>query len=123
MIQVGDVVYGVITGIQPYGAFIALDDGYKGLIHISEISADYVKDVRMFVHIHERVAVKVLEVEDSNHVKLSLKAVSPHKARFHTHRHHQGPAVPHSIIGFSSLSDRLNDWIDAAYEKQQEDKL
>ncbi len=123
MIQVGDVVCGEITGIRPYGAFVALDDGYKGLIHISEISKDYVKDVRLFVHMHERVAVKVLEVEDKNHVKLSLKAVSPHKARYHAHRHHQEPALPKAIIGFSSLNDHLKEWIDAAYEKQQEDKL
>ncbi len=121
MIQVGDVVYGVITGIRPYGAFVSLDDGYKGLIHISEISTDYVKDVRMFVRLHERVAVKVLEIEDENHVKLSLKAVSPHKARFHTHRHRQGSPLPKTIIGFSSLNDRLAGWIDAAYEKLQED--
>ena len=75
------------------------------------------------MHMHERVAVKVLEVEDKNHVKLSLKAVSPHKARYHAHRHHQEPALPKAIIGFSSLNDHLKEWIDAAYEKQQEDKL
>lgn len=123
MIQVGDVVYGEITGIQPYGAFISLDDGCKGLIHISEISADYVKDVHLFVHLHERVAVKVLEVEDRDHVKLSLKAVSPHKARVHLQRHYARSAMPKSLIGFSSLHERLHDWIDTAYEKQQEEKL
>lgn len=45
---VGQVVEGVITGIQPYGAFVYLDSDHKGLIHISEISRGYVKDVTKF---------------------------------------------------------------------------
>ena len=60
-IQVGDIVKGMITGIQPYGAFVALDNGHKGLIHISEISERYVRDVHSYVRLNERVSVKVLD--------------------------------------------------------------
>ena len=59
--KVGEVREGVISGIQPYGAFVQLDSGEKGLIHISEISKGYVKDVAQFLHVGERVRVKILD--------------------------------------------------------------
>lgn len=117
-IKVGDIVNGVITGIQPYGAFVALDDGHKGLIHISEISERYVKDVHLFVHMNERVDVKVLEIdENEDHIKLSLKAVAANKARFRRPQHTSIQALPRMVIGFSSLAEKLDGWIEAAYEK------
>ena len=41
--KIGEIVEGIITGIQPYGAFVSLDDETCGLIHISEISDGFVK--------------------------------------------------------------------------------
>ena len=43
--KVGSTVTGNITGIEKYGAFVSLDDYYSGLIHISEISEGFVKDI------------------------------------------------------------------------------
>lgn len=120
-IKVGDTVKGTITGIRPYGAFVTLQNGYKGLIHISEISERFVKDVSLFVHIHERVKVKVLEIDDGEHIKLSLKAVSSNKDRFHLmHRMHR-QALPKSVIGFSSLADHLDMWMEQANARIQEE--
>jgi len=45
------VLKGKVTGIQPFGAFVALDDETQGLVHISEISHDYVKDVNEYVQV------------------------------------------------------------------------
>ena len=75
--SIGDVVEGVITGIKPYGAFVALDSTHNGLIHISEISERYVRDVHTFVNMNEKVKVKILDQdEDGIHFRLSLKAVN-----------------------------------------------
>ena len=77
----GQIVEGKITGIQPYGAFVALEHHVSGLIHISEISDGYVKDISKFVSVGDVVKLKVLECDDkSSHVKLSLKALQ--KAHF-----------------------------------------
>ena len=46
--ELGDVLTGKVTGIQPYGAFVALDDNTQGLVHISEITYGFVKDVSEF---------------------------------------------------------------------------
>lgn len=113
--RIGEIVEGVITGIQPYGAFVSLQNGSKGLIHISEISERFVKDVGNFVKMNERIQVKVLDFdEEGEHLKLSLKAVSTNKARFKRPLHHAMQALPKSIIGFASLADKLDGWIDSA---------
>lgn len=81
--MIGEIVEGVVTGIQPYGAFVYLDSNHNGLIHISEISDKFVKDVHGYVKLYERVKVKILDIdEDGTHFKLSLKAVKANKSRF-----------------------------------------
>lgn len=113
--NIGDVVEGVITGIQPYGAFVSLKEGYKGLIHISEISERFVKDVANFVKMNEHVQVKVLDFdEEGEHLKLSLKAVSANKARFRRSTHSGIQALPDNMIGFASLAEKLDGWIEKA---------
>ena len=118
-IRVGDITKGVISGIQPYGAFVQLENGCKGLIHISEISDSYVKDVHLYVHLHERVRVKVLEINDGEHIKLSLKAVSANRAI----RRSYIKALPRMVIGYASLAAHLDDWMEQAYRGIQEDHL
>ena len=64
--QVGQIVEGVITGIQPYGAFVALDNKTTGLIHISEISDGFVKDVARYVKVNDRIKVKIIDFDEKN---------------------------------------------------------
>ena len=97
--SVGDIVEGVVTGIKPYGAFVSLDSSHNGLIHISEISERYVRDVHTFVSINQRVRVKILDQDDDGvHFRLSLKAVNAGKKRF-ARRRHQMQAYPPQQIG------------------------
>jgi S1 RNA binding domain protein len=71
---VGQTVEGIVTGITHFGAFVNLDSGQAGLIHISEIAYEYVRDVRDHVNLNERVRVKVLQVNPANgKFDLSLK--------------------------------------------------
>ena len=71
---VGRTVEGTVTGITHFGAFVNLDNGMSGLIHISEIAYEYVRDVRDHVKVNERVQVKVLQVNPQNgKYELSLK--------------------------------------------------
>ena len=69
-----EIVEGLVTGIEQYGIFVSLDEYYSGLIHISEISDGFVKDVNNFVNIGETIKARVLESDDDDfHVKLSIK--------------------------------------------------
>ena len=70
------IVRGSITGIEKYGIFVNLDNYYSGLIHISEISKNFVRDVKDYVEIGETIYAKVIDVdEESNQVKLSIKDI------------------------------------------------
>ncbi|MBS3988094.1 MAG: S1 RNA-binding domain-containing protein, partial [Erysipelothrix sp.] len=55
MYKVGQVVVGKISGIQPYGAFVVIDDNTTGLIHISEMSDYFVKDIGLYVQLNDQV--------------------------------------------------------------------
>lgn len=112
--MVNEIVEGVVTGIQPYGAFVCLDSKHNGLIHISEISERFVRDVHTYVRVGQRVRVKILDIDDDGiHFKLSLKAVEAKKARMmRNSKLTQDLPVMHK--GFSSLADRLDAWIEEA---------
>lgn len=68
----GKIVEGVVQGITKFGAFVELDPGVVGLVHISEIADTYVKDVREFLEPGETVRVKVLNVSEGK-IGLSIK--------------------------------------------------
>ena len=62
-IEVGSVMEGTVTGITKFGAFVELPDKKVGLVHISEVANEYVKDVNDFLKVRDKVNVKVLSVE------------------------------------------------------------
>lgn len=73
---VGDVLTGKITGIQPYGAFVALDEDTQGLVHISEITYGFVKNIADLLSVGQEVQVKVLEIdENASKISLSIRAL------------------------------------------------
>lgn len=70
----GSLVEGTVSGITHFGAFVSLEGGLSGLIHISEIAYQYVRDVREHLTVGERVRVKVLHLNPANgKYDLSLK--------------------------------------------------
>jgi S1 RNA binding domain protein len=71
--EVGAVVAGVITGITKFGAFVDLEEGKTGLVHISQISSDYVDDVSEHLAVGDEVKVRVLNVDEKGRISLSIK--------------------------------------------------
>lgn len=72
-IEVGSIVEGKVTGITNFGAFVELDGGETGLVHISEVADTYVKDVNNFLKMDQRVRVKVISVDNNGKIGLSIK--------------------------------------------------
>ena len=72
-IEIGAVVEGEVTGITNFGAFLQLPEGKVGLIHISEVSNVYVKDIHDFLKEHQKVKAKVLSIDARGKIALSLK--------------------------------------------------
>ena len=61
-INVGNIVKGQITGVTPYGVFVSLEDDYSGLVHISEVSDKFVKDLPMLFNIGDRKSPRLNSV-------------------------------------------------------------
>ena len=76
-VSVGEVVEGIVTGITNFGAFIQLPGGKSGLVHISEISHDYVEKVTDYLKKDEKVKVKVLSINDDGKISLSIRQAKP----------------------------------------------
>ena len=72
--RVGEVVQGVVTRLADFGAFVELEEGIEGLIHISELSPRQVSDPAECVHVRQKVQVKVLNVDTrARRISLSYK--------------------------------------------------
>ena len=114
--KVGDVVTGKVTGIQPYGAFVALDDETQGLVHISEITYGYVKDVHEFIKVGDEIMVKILDVdEDQKKISLSIRVLqeSPvsKKREVAPRKTLQERVKEADADGFRVLQQKLQSWI------------
>ena len=113
--KIGEIVEGKITGIQAYGAFVALDDDTNGLIHISEISDGYVNDITRFVRVGDTVRVKIIDIDEStNQVRLSLKALHKKRAHGRMGMFSHKATLPESKLGFLSVEKQLPIWIQEA---------
>ena len=74
---VGAIVDGKVTGITKFGAFVALPEGRSGLVHISEIAYSYVNEVSDHLREGQEVKVKIIGIDQSNRINLSIKQVEP----------------------------------------------
>ena len=73
-VEVGGIYYGEVTRIMPFGAFVDLGCGGKeGLLHISKISNERVKNVEDVLHVGDKVTVKVIEIDDQDRINLTMK--------------------------------------------------
>lgn len=72
-IEIGNIVEGKISGIMPFGAFVTLGDSKVGLVHISEVSSNYVSDINEHLKVGDPVRAKVLKIDENGKISLSIK--------------------------------------------------
>jgi len=105
-LKIGNIIKGKVTGIEKYGVFVHLDNDYNGLVHISEISEDYVRDIHNFVTLGEIIYCKILEVDNYNKkLKLSIKDINYKSVPLIS-------GVQETRLGFLPLKEHLNTWIE-----------
>ena len=104
MINIGDVIHVTVTGYAPYGIFVKYED-YVGLIHISEVSKKFVRDVSRYASVDEIICVKVLEVDEKlKRIKCSLKKMYDNDDNYAGNYLEEGR-------GFAPLKEKLPVWI------------
>lgn len=75
--EVGTIVEGKVTGITKFGAFVELEGGSVGMVHISEISQSYVNDISDHLKEQQIVKVKILNIGEDGKISLSIKRALP----------------------------------------------
>lgn len=78
-LKVGSIVDGTVVNITNFGAFVEVE-GKTGLVHISEVSDTFVKDVRDYLKEKDKLKVKVLAIDDSGKISLSIKQAEQRKS-------------------------------------------
>ena len=102
--KIKDNIVCKITGFQPYGVFVTYGE-YTGLIHISEISDEFIPNIEDILSIGDDIEVHILEIDEENkRLKLSYKQANPIHPRI--------KKMVKIRIGFHSLSIALPHWID-----------
>jgi predicted RNA-binding protein with RPS1 domain len=113
--KIGDYVSGNVTGITNYGIFIKLDDGYTGLIHISEVSDKFVSSIEKMYVLDETIDANIIEIdEEKKQIKLSIKEFTSKKNRRRK--------IKEEGRGFEPLKEHLDEWIKEKLEDIKNNK-
>lgn len=104
--KIGSIIKGQVTGIEKYGIFINVDPWYDGLIHISEVSEDFVRNIHDYVKIGETIYCQILDInEDNLQLKLSIKNIN-YKVM------NDNNPIQETRKGFLPLKENLNIWLE-----------
>ena len=100
MVSVGSILEGKVVSVMPFGAFVDIGNKQSGLVHISELSSRYVKDINDCVKKGDNVKVKVIKIDESGKISLSMKQAEE--------KENKGPIRPADIDWSASSSDSLS---------------
>lgn len=131
-LAVGVILEGKVSSIKNFGAFISLPEGKSGLVHISEIAHTYVSDVAEHLEVGQTVSVKVIGIDESNRINLSIKqtvapppkpaprpAPAPRQAQNSTPRFAQPREAVHAPLS-DSFEDKLKQFMQESESKMSD---
>lgn len=122
MHQIDELIIGTVINIKPYALFLSFDDGSQGLLHISEISDSYIRDIEKFGTIGDQMKVKILSIDNTNgFMRVSLKQV-PEQEAYSTHSNSKREAPEVTNEDFKILEDNLPKWIENTLAIAKENK-
>ena len=118
--QIGDLIIGKITSVKPYALFLSFEGGSNGLLHISELSDSYIRDIEKYGSVGDEIKVKVISIDEANgFLRVSYKRV-PEEERFSTHVNEARIYLEEKEKDFSELEKKLPIWIEETLKKVKE---
>lgn len=117
--KIGDIIKCKVTGIENYGIFVSVDEIYSGLIHISEITYNFVRNIRDYTNVGDIIYGKILGIDENEcKMKLSIKDLDyKNTGRL--------KKIIESETGFKPLEDMLPKWTIEKlneFKKEEENK-
>lgn len=117
-VEVGNILEGKVTGVKNFGAFVRLSTGDTGMVHISEVSNEYIQQLSDVLHEGQDVKVKVMSISPEGKIALSIKRTEPKPkpTRADTGRVWQPKtAAPQGDLSFEDMMSR--------FKTQSEEKI
>lgn len=125
-LEAGTIVQGKVSGITPFGAFITLEGNKTGLVHISEIALEYVKDINDHLKMGDAVTVKILSVDEKGKISLSIKQAILEERKKNRAPKAQRPSRPAEVDWSrksnapASFEDMMNSFKKSSDERMQD---
>lgn len=114
----GNIVEGKVIGIKPYGVFVAIDEEFIGLLHISEISDNYIPNIDKIVSLGDIINTKILDIDyDNKKIKLSMKALKKRERYKKRDSHSLADEKFNFVKEFMPIKVRMEDYIFDAKER------
>ena len=107
----GEIITGVVSGIKNYGIFVQVDSTINGLIHISEISKNFVKDINSIVHVGDTIKAEIIDINQNDTLNLSIKNLKKKQNK-----------IKETPLGFSTLEEKMPIWIEEYKKNHENDK-
>lgn len=108
--EIGELVIGKVINVKPYALFMSFEDESKGLLHISEISNSFIRDIEKFGTVGDLIKVKVIAVDPTNNfLRVSLKKV-PNNEMYSTHSNEYRQTIDVKQDDFALLEKMLPIW-------------
>ena len=120
--KVGDIIIGKVNQVRPYALFLTFENGQNGLLHISELTDSYVRDIEKFGTIGDELKVKVLSIDPANgFLRVSYKAV-PDSEKYNSHSDSVHHFTQFDEADFKDLEAKLPEWIEATLKQAKEEE-
>lgn len=115
--KIDEIINVTVSSIVPYGVFVNADYGYTGLIHISEITGGYIRNISKYFRIGNVVEAKIIAIdEEKKHLSLSTRDIIMDKIIDESNN------LEEEGMGFDKLRDKLPEWIDVTKKELENSK-
>ena len=119
--EVGQIVLGTVTNVKPYALFLEFEDGVTGLLHISEISDSFIRDIERYGSKGDKMKVVIVSIDENNgFLRVSYKKVPPEEA-YSSHTNNARKVPDTNVEDFAPLAEKLPEWIKDTLEKAKKE--
>ena len=120
--KVGQVVLGTVINVKPYALFMEFEDGVTGLLHISEISDSFIRDIEKFGTKGDQMKVAIVSIDENNgFLRVSYKKV-PKEEAFNSHTNNVRKIPEATDEDFKPLAEKLPEWIEQTLKEAKENE-
>jgi general stress protein 13 len=119
--NVGDTTQGIVTGIKKYGVFLSFEGGYIGLLHISDISKNFVNNISNYFRVGDEITVLIKKVDEgTKFLNVSVKDLPKDLNPFGNIQPSKKVTTYLKDINFSKLDKMLRKMIDDELEREKQ---